>query len=58
MTIDSCSHPAVSVLLSGGVDSTLLALLVAQALPEQTIPLVNVAFQQVMSLIYHDSTLV
>ena len=58
MTIDSCSHPAVSVLLSGGVDSTLLALLVAQALPEQTIPLVNVAFQQVMSLIYHDNTLV
>ena len=50
MTIDSCSHPSVSVLLSGGVDSTLLALLVAQALPEQTIPLVNVAFQKVMSL--------
>ena len=44
---DWCSHPSVSVLLSGGVDSSLLALLVAQALPDQSIPLVNVAFQQV-----------
>jgi len=43
---DCCSHPTVSVLLSGGVDSSLLALLVAQALPDQPIPLVNVAFQQ------------
>ena len=28
-----CRHAVVSVLLSGGVDSTLLALLVAHALP-------------------------
>ena len=43
---ESCLHPTVSVLLSGGVDSSLLALLVAQALPDRPIPLVNVAFQQ------------
>ena len=46
MAKESCSHPTVSVLLSGGVDSSLLALLVAQALPDRPIPLVNVAFQQ------------
>jgi len=46
MVKESCSHPTVSVLLSGGVDSSLLALLVAQALPDRPIPLVNVAFQQ------------
>ena len=42
-----CTHASVSVLLSGGVDSTLLALIVAEALPaHRTIDLVNVAFQQ------------
>ena len=46
LPLPSCAHAAVSVLLSGGVDSTLLALLVAQALPSRPLDLVNVAFQQ------------
>ena len=43
----SCGHAAVAVLLSGGVDSSLLALLVLQLLPPSTpVDLPNVAFEQ------------
>ena len=43
----SCGHAAVAVLLSGGVDSSLLALLVLQLLPPSApVDLPNVAFEQ------------
>lgn len=44
-TINNCSHSKISVLFSGGLDSTVVAFLAAeQLLPGDSIDLINVAF--------------
>jgi asparagine synthetase B (glutamine-hydrolysing) len=40
-----CAHACVGVLFSGGLDSTLLALLAGQLLAPRPLDLLNVAFQ-------------